>query len=1237
MPKYIRTFVPVLVTVTVLVGILSTEAGAANAPGTIAIGNTGLAGAPYQPSTLGVSSSGVAYGLANPSHTVSGWYGVPSGTTTPVALTDLPATEFPTGTFVAGDVAVTTNGSGTLSWENLTGTSGATDTSVIPAADSSTYTASYPLSAAPAGWLNIADATSGGDQHLLLVTTAGSVTDLGDLTTNPTTSGVNFDVVYGGPSGAVLEGGYPTLSAYYIAYNSPGTVTTLATPANYPNCSTVLGSDLICVAGTTAALVPLNGGAATPLTIPTGATDIAGTASDAGWVTSSGAVSYEPWAGGTVTTVTSPFGLPAVSLASDDAGITFGGGSTTSNAGVASVAPPATSATEVSAITTKPNVGATEFALSPGAALWSDDAPATGLSTGAAPLWSRSLTNSSGTLSAGTESLVATDASDYAYAPVIGPTTSGTRTLYLDTQGNLVLHNSASGSGATTLAAATGQNDPIGLVSGSRALYETTGTTPSWELYNDVTGTSATAGLPKFAVADIWGDYVVWANADGSVDRMDMSTSPATTTTVLPAQVVPSTGGSCYVNGGGGLGVLVYGDYVAWSEECETSSSGPYNAVVGYKNVTTGSTAVNLSSTGIPVALDQNYVAVIPANTYMGQGSPETLTAIDLTNSNTTVVGDSTGSVSLNGSTIGWIDQNGEPEAAPLTTEADQPRDLGNGNAPPTYSITGGGNWNGEWDTSAPLTTCSVAITQSSTAVATVPCNSAAMAVGNADVAWDGKDTGGTTVSPGTYTWTLTASNASGSLLSPSGGPLTLTGSIDATASLTSTTTTVAPSANPTPLGQSVTYTATVSPTPSGGTVTFDDNGTAIGSCAGVSLSGATATCPQTYTTAATHSITASYNGSGTYAGSSTASALDETVSKGATTTTVGAVPTSTAYDSSMQYNVTVSGVAGSPDPTGTVTVTQGGTALCTTGALTSGSGSCSSTSTPAGHDTVTATYGGDANYTGSSGTTSVTVSVTPPPAPSGSSSSASGSSLSPSGTASATSGNVSGTGVGIGAVTVAAYSGNPTTGTVSAGTGAYYDVATGSGSTFTSLTIVVCNQGAGKSLEWWNGSVWSEFSDQSLVNGCLGATVNATTSPTLSQLVGTVIAVSSNPPTATYREVASDGGIFSYGGAAFYGSTGAMTLNKPIVGMAATPDGKGYWLVASDGGIFAFGDAAFYGSTGAMTLNKPIVGMAATPDGKGYWLVASDGGIFAYGDAAFEGSAGSLTLNKPIVGMATP
>ena len=119
------------------------------------------------------------------------------------------------------------------------------------------------------------------------------------------------------------------------------------------------------------------------------------------------------------------------------------------------------------------------------------------------------------------------------------------------------------------------------------------------------------------------------------------------------------------------------------------------------------------------------------------------------------------------------------------------------------------------------------------------------------------------------------------------------------------------------------------------------------------------------------------------------------------------------------------------------------------------------------------------------------------------------------------------------------------------------------------------------------------------------------------------------------YWLVASDGGIFNYGNAGFDGSMGGHPLNAPIVGMAATPDGGGYWEVASDGGIFSFGDAHFYGSRGGQHINAPIVGLAATPDGKGYWLVASDGGIFSYGDAHFDGSAGGLTLNAPIVGMA--
>jgi CSLREA domain-containing protein len=132
------------------------------------------------------------------------------------------------------------------------------------------------------------------------------------------------------------------------------------------------------------------------------------------------------------------------------------------------------------------------------------------------------------------------------------------------------------------------------------------------------------------------------------------------------------------------------------------------------------------------------------------------------------------------------------------------------------------------------------------------------------------------------------------------------------------------------------------------------------------------------------------------------------------------------------------------------------------------------------------------------------------------------------------------------------------------------------------------------------------------------------------------IVGMAVTPDGKGYWQVAADGGIFNFGDAAYYGSMGGKHINKPIVGMAATSDGKGYWLVASDGGIFSFGDAHFFGSAGAIHLNKPVVGMAATPGGGGYWLVASDGGIFTYGPSAnFFGSAGSLTLNKPVVGMA--
>jgi hypothetical protein len=120
------------------------------------------------------------------------------------------------------------------------------------------------------------------------------------------------------------------------------------------------------------------------------------------------------------------------------------------------------------------------------------------------------------------------------------------------------------------------------------------------------------------------------------------------------------------------------------------------------------------------------------------------------------------------------------------------------------------------------------------------------------------------------------------------------------------------------------------------------------------------------------------------------------------------------------------------------------------------------------------------------------------------------------------------------------------------------------------------------------------------------------------------------------YDLVGSDGGIFTFGSALFYGSTGSLKLQRPVVGITPTPDHGGYWLVASDGGMFAFGDAGFYGSIPGLglapagssdpkRLNAPIVGVVPSADGGGYFMVAADGGVFAFGDATFEGSCPSI------------
>jgi hypothetical protein len=85
---------------------------------------------------------------------------------------------------------------------------------------------------------------------------------------------------------------------------------------------------------------------------------------------------------------------------------------------------------------------------------------------------------------------------------------------------------------------------------------------------------------------------------------------------------------------------------------------------------------------------------------------------------------------------------------------------------------------------------------------------------------------------------------------------------------------------------------------------------------------------------------------------------------------------------------------------------------------------------------------------------------------------------------------------------------------------------------------------------------------------------------------------------------------------------------------MIAGPGGAGYLLVASDGGIFSFGSAPFYGSLGGVPIKNPIVAVAATPTFNGYWFTSSAGLVSNFGQASYYGSA-PTPLFRPVVGMA--
>ncbi|MBI5031535.1 MAG: Ig-like domain repeat protein, partial [Chloroflexi bacterium] len=188
-------------------------------------------------------------------------------------------------------------------------------------------------------------------------------------------------------------------------------------------------------------------------------------------------------------------------------------------------------------------------------------------------------------------------------------------------------------------------------------------------------------------------------------------------------------------------------------------------------------------------------------------------------------------------------------------------------------------------------------------------------------------------------------------------------------------TTSLSTSPNPSTFGQTVWFTATVSALPPGsgtptGTVRFRDGNTNMGSP--VALSGGSAILITSTLSIGTHIITAVYGGDANFKTSTGTLSPDQIVDASATTTTLASSQNPSTFGQTVWFTVTVSALPpGSGTPTGMVQFKDGSTNLGSPVTLSGGGASLITSTLSVGTHTITAVYGGDANFNPSTGTLS--------------------------------------------------------------------------------------------------------------------------------------------------------------------------------------------------------------------------------------------------------------------------